>query len=215
MQSSGQNSYPLDVVAEVNGDEVIVELDVRNNARVRVGDQYTVAWEDGTLTIMHVVGFKSAERYSPTTERVMEAMREGVVGVPRTATARKAYQKKLAVLRIQGELLPDGHRIIGATRVPDVMVPVRRITDDILQSFVTAADGNLVLGSLRSGSRTLDRIARIGHNYAGERMVVFGMPGKGKSQLVRGLLSQAMAEDDDAQTDGVDTDGGGTDGQSS
>ena len=40
----------------------------------------------------------------------------------------------------------------------------------------------------------LSRPARVRHNFAGERMVVAGMPGKGKSQLVRSLLSQAMAQ---------------------
>jgi hypothetical protein len=39
----------------------------------------------------------------------------------------------------------------------------------------------------------LGRAAPIHHNFAGERMIVTGMPGKGKSQLVRSLLSQAMA----------------------
>jgi hypothetical protein len=188
----GEQSDPLDVVVEAEGSEVTVELDVLNNTRVRVGDQYTVKWDDGTLTILLVVRFESAAKYSPTIERRAETMREGVAGVPSSLTARKAYQKKLAVMRVEGELLPDGKRIVGAVRLPDVMVPVHRIRDDEVERFATSPDGNILLGKLRSGSRTLDRIARIRHNYAGERMVVLGMPGKGKSQLVRSLLSQAM-----------------------
>ena len=182
------------MIAAVDGDEVIVELDVRNNARVRVGDLYTVAWEDGARTILRTMEFRSAEDYSNTIARRIEAMREGVVGIPQTMTARKAYQVKLAVLRIEGELLPDGSRRIGTSRVPEVMVPVEPVSDDALEEFVTDSNGNIVLGNLRSGSRILIRPARISHNFAGERMVVAGMPGKGKSQLIRSLLSQAMAE---------------------
>ena len=37
-------------------------------------------------------------------------MREGIAGPPQTPTARKAYQTKLAVLRIEGELLTDHQR---------------------------------------------------------------------------------------------------------
>ena len=110
-------------------------------------------------------------------------------------TARKAYQTKLAVLRIEGELLPDGTRRIGASRVPDVMVPLEPITVDVLEQFTSAPDGNLILGNLRAGSRILNRVARVNQNYAGERMIVLGMPGKGKSQLIRSLLSQAIAEE--------------------
>jgi hypothetical protein len=68
-------------------------------------------------------------------------------------------------------------------------------------SFAVDTAGNLILGRLRSGSRTLDRVARISQNYAGERMVILGMPGKGKSQLVRSLLSQAMGDNDIAASD--------------
>src|SRR5258708_33104501 len=197
MSSQGffSNSVPLDVVAAVDGDEVIAELDVRNNARVRIGDQYGITWDDGTVMILRVVSFKSAEDYNNTIARRIEAMREGVVGVPQSMTARKAYQIKLAVLRIEGELLADGTRKIGASRVPDVMVPLEPITDDVLEQFTNAPDGNLILGNLRAGSRVLNRVARVRQNYAGERMVVLGMPGKGKSQLIRSILSQAMAEE--------------------
>ena len=197
MSSQGffSNSVPLDVVAAVDGDKIIAELDVRNNARVRIGDQYGITWDDGTVMILRVVSFKSAEDYSNTIARRIEAMREGVVGVPQSMTARKAYQIKLAVLRIEGELLADGTRKIGANRVPDVMVPLEPITDDVLEQFTNAPDGNLILGNLRTGSRKLNRVARVRQNYAGERMVVLGMPGKGKSQLIRSLLSQAMAEE--------------------
>jgi hypothetical protein len=189
------DSVPLDVIAAVDGDEIIAELDVRNNANVRVGDQYITQWDDGTVTIMRIKEFKSAVDYTNTIARRIDAMRERVADVPRTLTARKAYQTKLAVLRIEGELLPDGTRRIGASRVPDVMLPLQRITDDLLEKFVTSPQGNLILGNLRSGSRTLGRLARIAQNYGGERMVVFGRPGQGKTQLVRSLLSQAMAED--------------------
>ncbi len=197
MSSQGfpSDSIPLDVIAAVDGDEVIAELDVRNNARVRIGDQYSITWDDGTVMILRVVSFKSAEDYSNTIARRIEAMREGVAGVPQTMTARKAYQTKLAVLRIEGELLPDGTRRIGASRVPDVMVPLEPITVDVLEQFTSAPDGNLILGNLRAGSRILNRVARVNQNYAGERMIVLGMPGKGKSQLIRSLLSQAMAEE--------------------
>jgi hypothetical protein len=198
MSSQGffSTSVPLDVVASVDGDEVIAELDVRNNARVRVGDQYSITWTDGAIMILRVMSFKSAEDYNNTVARRIEAMREGVAGVPDTMTARKAYQIKLVALRIEGELLPDGTRKTGASRVPDVMVPLEPVADDILEQFANAPDGNLILGNLRSGSRVLNRVARVRQNYAGERMVVLGMPGKGKSQLIRSLLSQAMAEEE-------------------
>ena len=112
-------------------------------------------------------------------------------------TARKAYQVKLAVLRIEGELLPNGTRRLGASRVPDVMVPLEALTDDTLERFANAPDGNLILGNLRVGGRVLNRVARLRQNYAGERMLVLGMPGSGKSQLMRALLSQVMAEEED------------------
>jgi hypothetical protein len=191
---------PLDVIVAVDGDEVIAELDIENNARVRVGDQYTARWDDGAITIMRVTKFKSAEEYSNTIARRTDAMREGVAGTPRSKTARKAYQVKLAVLRIEGELLPDGTRRIGPSRAPDVMVPLERISDESLERFAIDATGNIILGNLRSGWRTLNRVARMRHNYAGERMVVLGMPGKGKSQLIRSLLSQSMAEEDEDLT---------------
>jgi putative ribosome biogenesis GTPase RsgA len=81
------------------------------------------------------------------------------------------------------------------------MVPIHRITDGQVERFVTNAQGNIVLGNLRSGARTLDRLAQIEQNFAGERMVVLGMPGKGKSQLIRSMLSQAMAVADDGEAD--------------
>ena len=197
MQESLPRPLALDVIVHTKGDVVSAELDVRNNATVRVGDQYIARWDDGGITILRVMGFESAESYSNTIARRTEAMRERVAGVPREMTARKAYQVKLAQLRVEGELLPDGRRITGAMRVPDVMVPLERITDDLVEHFAVSPDGNLILGNLRSGSRTLPRIARIEHNYAGERMVVLGMPGKGKSQFIRSLLSQVLAEEDD------------------
>src|SRR5438876_3860302 len=105
MSQGNQTTTPLlDVVASVDGDQVIAELDIRNNARVRVGDQYGVTWDDGAIMILRVESFRSAEEYNNTIARRIEAMREGVTGVPQTMTARKAYQVKLAVLRIEGEL---------------------------------------------------------------------------------------------------------------
>ena len=185
----------LDVIVEVVGEKVIVEVDIRNNDTVRIGDQYTFAWDDGAVTVMRVTGFRSAAEYCNTSARRTEAMREGVVGEPDTLTARKAYQTKLAELRIEGELYADGSRRIGPSRTPNVMVPVRRISDESLERFATHSDGNLVLGHLRSGSRMLGRPARIRHNYAGERMFISGMPGKGKTQAVRAMLSQEMAQE--------------------
>jgi hypothetical protein len=130
---------PLDVIVAVDGDEVIAELDIENNARVRVGDQYTATWDDGAITIMRVTKFKSAEEYGNTIARRTDAMREGVADTPKSKTARKAYQVKLAVLRIEGELLPDGTRRVGASRAPDVLVPLKRISDDSLPSVVTSS----------------------------------------------------------------------------
>jgi hypothetical protein len=185
---------PLDVIAAVDGDTVIVELDVRNNDAVRVGDEYMASWDDGDKTLLRVIGFRSAEEYTNTIARRIEAMREGVTGLPATLTARKAYQTKLAIMRIEGELLADGQRLVGLSRTPAVMVPVERVSDDLLERFASVADGNLILGYLRSGRRILPKIARIRQNYAGDRMVILGMPGKGKTQLVRALLAQAMSE---------------------
>jgi hypothetical protein len=187
------SSEPLDVIAAVKGEEVIAELDIRHNASARVGDQYMVRCSDGAMIILRVESFHSAEEYSNTIARRIEAMREGVASEPATPTARKAYQTKLAVLRIEGELLPDGTRRVGTYRTPDVMVPLRRVEDDVLEKFVTNPDGNVLLGNLCSGRRVLRRLARIKHNFAGGRMLILGMPGKGKTQKVRDLLSQAMA----------------------
>lgn len=193
MEELNENPLNLDVTVAVDGDKIWAELDVRHNATVRVGDQYTARWEDGSRTILRVVGFKSAEDYSNTAARRTEAMREGVVGPPETLMARKTYQVKLALLRVEGELLADGSRLIGATRVPDVMVPIRRIKDDDVERFGTDRDGNVILGNLRSGKRMLSRLARILQNFAGERMLVLGMPGKGKTQFVRALLCQLIS----------------------
>lgn len=187
---------PLDVIVEVNGQEVIAELDVSNNTSVRVGDRYIAESSDGSAIVLRVRSFRSAERYTNTIARGVDAMREGVIGPPQTLSAQKAFQTKLAVLTIEGELLSDGTRRVGATRTPEVMVPIRRITDAQVERFAANPQGNVVLGNLRSSSRTLDRLARIELTFAGERMVVQGMPGKGKSQLVRSLLSQAMAQAD-------------------
>ncbi len=185
----------LDVIVAVDGDKVVAELDIENNSRMRVGDRYTASWGDGAVTVLRVAQFKSPDDYTNTKARCTEAMREGVTGVPQTRTARMAYQRKLAVLHIEGELLPGGGRKIGAVRVPDVMIPIYPIKDDDLERFATTPDGNLILGNLVSGARRLKRLARVSHIYAGDRMVVFGMPGKGKTQFVRAMLAQAMAEE--------------------
>lgn len=202
------SSEPLDVIAAVNKEEVIVELDIRHNATVRVGDQYMVRCDDGAMIILRVEGFRSAEEYSNTIARRIDAMREGVAGEPATPTARKAYQTKLAVLRIEGELLQDGTRRVGAYRTPEVMVPLRRVEDDVLEKFATNPDGNILLGNLCSGRRILSRAARVQHNFAGGRMLILGMPGKGKTQKVRDLLSQAMS-DDPTRSDTSDAPGSG------
>lgn len=198
-QQSSIASIPLDAIVAVKNDLATVELDVRHNSKARVGDQYTARWPDGAITIMRVIGFESAEDYSNSIARRTNAMREGVAGAPETMTARKAYQIKLAIMKVEGELLPDGKRIVGAVRMPDVLVPVQPITDSDLEQFVVNSSGNLILGNLQSGSRILRRAARIAQNYAGERMVILGMPGKGKTQLARALLSQAMSEGTNAE----------------
>ncbi|MGI8554552.1 MAG: hypothetical protein ACR2PL_27740 [Dehalococcoidia bacterium] len=186
----------LDVIVSAEADKGTVELDTRNNDNVRVGGQYTTTWGDGTVTIMRVIGFKSAEQYSNIVARAAEAQREGVIGEPSTYAARRAYQTKLAILQIEGELLTDGTRRIGAARTPDLLLSVEPISDEVVEKFVTTSSGNLLLGKLRSGYRLLPRAARICQNYAGERMVILGMPGGGKSQLIRSLLSQVMAGDE-------------------
>src|SRR2546425_939324 len=111
-----------DVIVSTEADKVTVELDTRNNDNVRVGDQYTTTWGDGTVTIMRVIGFKSAEQYSNIVACAAEAQREGVIGEPSTQAARRAYQTKLAILNIEGELLPDGTRRVGAARTPDLLL---------------------------------------------------------------------------------------------
>jgi hypothetical protein len=194
MYELGLQSQALDVIVDVDGSEVTAELAIANNNQVQVGDRYTAQCTDGAVIVLRVKSFKSAQGYTPTVARHTDAMREGVTGTPRTPEARKAFQTKLAILVIEGELLPDGTRRVGAVRTPDVMVPIRRVSDDEIERFVANTKGNLVLGKLRSGSRTISRLARIEHNFAGERMIVLGMPGKGKSQLIRALISQAMAD---------------------
>src|SRR5690242_20377170 len=98
-----QSSEPLDVIVAVNGDEVVVELDVRHNESVRIGDRYTAPWDDGTVTILRINSVKSADQYGNTIARRTDAMREGVVGVPISLTARKTYQTKLAIMCVEGE----------------------------------------------------------------------------------------------------------------
>lgn len=166
---------------------------MRNNERVKVGDLYTARLTDGAQAILQVTGFET-QKYDEMTGRQTHAMREGVTGAPSSRTARETFQRKLAIMRIVGELLPNRHRRVGALRLPDRFIQVKPITVGALEEFTVASNGNVILGNLRSSSRVFDRPVRIVHNFAGDRIVIFGMPGKGKSQLVRGLLSQLMAE---------------------
>jgi hypothetical protein len=134
------------------------------------------------------------EGYDQVTARRTTAMREGVAGVPSSRAAREEFQRKLAIMRVVGELLPNGQRRVGALRLPDRLIPVEPITDDALEEFTVTPSGDVILGNLRSSSRVLNRPARIAHNFAGDRMVIYGMPGKGKTQLSKGLLTQSMAK---------------------
>jgi len=187
------DAAPMDIIVEAKDDWVKVELDVRNNERVKVGDLYMTRLTDGARAILKVTGFET-EKYDNVTARQTNAMRERITGVPSSRTAREKFQWKLAIMGVIGELLPNGQRYVGARRLPDRLVPVEPLTDDALEEFTVAPDGNVILGNLRASSRVLPRLARITHNFAGDRLVIFGMPGKGKSQLVRALLSQLMAE---------------------
>jgi len=199
LQAVDYNRPPIDVIVEGKGDQVKVELDIRNNDRVRIGDRY-VAPGIGYMTVLRVIGFEYADNYDNFTARQSHAMREGVVGVPTTRTARETFQRKLAVMQVEGELWGDGRRVVGAGRLPERLTPVYPIGDDTLEQFTVSPDGNAVLGLLRSSSRVLDRVARITQNFAGERLVIFGMPGKGKSQEARALICQLMAESASEQT---------------
>jgi len=193
MMEVDYDAPPQDIIVEAKDDTVKVELDVRNNERVKVGDLYMVRLLDGARAILQVTSFET-EGYDNMTARQTTAMREGVAGVPSSRAARETFQRKLAIMRVAGELLPNGQRRVGALRLPDRLTPVEPITDDTLEEFTIAPNGNAILGNLRASSRVLPRPARITHNFAGDRLVIFGMPGKGKSQLVRALLSQLMAE---------------------
>jgi Cdc6-like AAA superfamily ATPase len=193
MMEVDYESPPLDIIVEAKDDWVKVELDVRNNERVKVGDYYVAQLPDGARTILQVTSFETVG-YDNMTARQTTAMREGVTGVPATRTAREEFQRKFAIMHVVGELLPKGLRRMGAMRLPDRLTPVECITDDVLEEFTVAPDGNVLLGNLRSSSRILGRSARIAHNFAGDRLVILGRPGMGKSQLVRALLSQLMAD---------------------
>ena len=193
LQTVDYNRPPMDIIVDGEGDHVKVELDIRNNDRVRIGDRY-VAPGIGYVTVLRVVSFEYADNYNNVTARQSHAMREGVVGAPATRTARETFQRKLAVMQVEGELRENGRRVVGAGRLPERLTPVHPIGDDTLERFTISPDGNTVLGLLRSSSRVLDRAARITHNFAGQRLVIFGMPGKGKSQEARALICQLMAE---------------------
>jgi hypothetical protein len=187
----------LDIIVDVkwqNGTaEVVAQLDVRNNAQVEIGDLYLAPLDDGSRVILSVFGFESAASYTHTIERVADAMRQGVTGPPQTMTAKWAYQIKMAKMRVVGELLIDGGRRLGCQRVPDPMVPLQAIDDDAMELYATDPDGNLIMGNLRSGARATGRVARIDHNFGGDRLLDVGQPGMGKSTLARAVLSQQMA----------------------
>jgi hypothetical protein len=199
LQAIDYNRPPMDIIVQGKGDKVKVELDIRNNDPVRIGDRY-IAPRAGYVTVLRVVDFEYADDYDNVTARQTHAMREGVVGVPTTRMAREAFQRKLAVMQVEGELWKDGRRVVGAGRLPERLMPVYPIGDDALEQFTVSSDGNAVIGLLRSSSRVLDRMARVAHNFAGERLVIFGMPGKGKSQEARALICQLMAESVSAQS---------------
>ena len=188
-----KSESPLDIIVEAKDDTVTVELDIQNNGRVKTGDLYMARLNDGARAILQVTGFET-ERYDNRTARQTNAMREGVTGVPSSRTAREEFQRKFAIMRMVGELLADGQRRAGALRLPDRLIPVEPITDEALEAFTVTPHGNAILGNLRSSARVLNRPARIAHNFAGDRLVIFGMPGKGKTQLVKGLLAQLLAE---------------------
>ncbi|MCL4299157.1 MAG: DUF87 domain-containing protein [Anaerolineae bacterium] len=191
LQDINYHSMPLNVIVEGAGDQVKVELDIRSNNKARVGERY-IASGDDYVTILRIVNFEYADNYDNITARQTHAMREGVVGPPNTRTACETFQRKLAIMQVEGELWNDGRRVMGAGRLPERLTPVYPISDDKLEQFTVSPNGNIVLGLLCSSLRVLNRPARILHNYAGERMVIFGMPGKGKSQQVRALLCQLM-----------------------
>ena len=192
MRTVDHDRPPEDLIVEGKEDKVKVELDIRNNDLVRIGDRYITPGKQ-YATVLRVVGFEYAGDYDNVTARQTHAMREGVVDMPTSRTGREAFQRKLAIMQVEGELWADGRRIIGGSRLPERLTPVYPIDADRLEQFTVAPGGNIVLGLLRASTRVLDRIARIKHNFAGERLVIFGMPGKGKSQETKALICQLMA----------------------
>jgi hypothetical protein len=198
LQAIDYDRPPMDVIVGGQGDQVVVELDIRNNSCIKRGDRY-IATGSGYVTVLRVIDNEYADKYDNVTARQTHAMREGVTGTPETRTAREKFQRKLIAMQIEGELWEDGHRVVGAARLPERLTPVYPIGDDALEQFTINPDGNVLLGLLRSSSRVLDRVARIYHNFAGERLVIFGMPGKGKSQEARALICQLMAESSGSQ----------------
>ncbi len=202
MQALYHPHQPLDIIVGGKGNQVVVELDVHHNDRVNIGDRYVVRSDDH-LTILRVTEIEYPDDYNNFTARRTRAMREGIVGLPDSRPAREALQRKLVTMTIEGEIHTGGRRTVGTNRLPERLSPVEPITDDMLAWFTAAADGNLQLGLLKAGRRVLPRAANLQHNLAGDRLVVLGMPGKGKSQLVRGLLAQAMAAPQPEQPVGV------------
>jgi len=197
MMELQHDAPPMDIIVEAKGDVVKVEMDVRNNGQVKIGDLFVAQLPDGARSILQVTSFET-ESYDNVIARQTNAIREGVANVPVTRTAREAFQRQFAIMRVIGELQPNGQRWWGALRLPERLLPVEAITDDVLEEFTVTPHGNVILGNLRSGSRVLSRLARIAHNFAGERMVILGRPGMGKSQLIRGVLSQLMSEGGEA-----------------
>ncbi|MDP2860003.1 MAG: DUF87 domain-containing protein, partial [Bacillota bacterium] len=186
---------PIDYIVEGEGDKVKAELDIRNNDRVRVGDQRIATLDDNSRIVLVVTGFEYATKYDNMAARRTAAMREGAVGEPETRTAKEVYQRKLAIMRVEGEIRTDGKIVRGALRLPEKMSPAEPMPEELLEQFTVDPEGDVVLGNLSLNSRTIGRAARISHNFAGDRMVIFGMPGKGKSQKVRELLGQLLGAD--------------------
>jgi DNA helicase HerA-like ATPase len=186
------NPAPLDLIVGSRDDMVVVEMDVRHNGDARAGELYLSRGE-GFVTILRVMGAQYAQQYDPVTARMTAAIRHGITGLPQEDMAREMSQLQLVEMRIEGELHEDNHRIVGAARLPERLTPVYPLDESTLERFTSDPDGNVILGLLRSSSQTLPRPARLAHNYGGQRMVILGKPGTGKSQLAKGLVAQLMA----------------------
>ncbi len=196
IQTVFDDQQPLDLIVGGEGQQVIVELDVQHNAGVQVGDRY-VAPGDGYLTMLRVSHVEFAQGYDNFTARQTRAIREGRVEPPVSRPEQEALQRKVVTMQIEGELHADGRRTSGASRLPERLTPVQPASPDLLARFASSPDGNVILGLLRTGDQATALPARLRHNFAGDRMVHFGMPGSGKSQHVRGIIAQQMARPQD------------------